>query len=479
MTAAAAPGPAAANPHALKQSSMAARSRFLEGSFAPVSREVTAFNLPVTGAVPAELNGRYLRNGPNPLGLDDPNYHWFLGAGMVHGVRLRDGNAEWYRNRWVRSQAVARALGETWASGPVHAGMDFAANTHIISHAGRTLATVEAGPLPYELSAELETLGPCDFGGTLPGGFAAHTKADPGTGELHAIAYFWAWDHVQHVVVDPAGKVSRITDIQVDGGPMMHDFALTGGYVVFFDLPVTFSLDAVKAGRELPYTWDPAHQARVGLLPREGSTADVRWLEISPCWVFHTLNAYDDDEGRVVVDLCQYPQPFDVATLWDGHGPATLDRWTIDPAAGTVQQQTLNDRAQEFPRVADRVVSRPHRYGYSAVIGEVGQAITPLTGDFADEALANALLKHDLARGTAEAHDFGRNATAGEAVFVPAAAGADEDDGYVLAYVHNPDRGASDLVILAAQDFTAEPVARVHLPARIPLGFHGSWIADQ
>ena len=121
-------------------------NRFLEGSFAPVTEEITAFDLPVTGSVPAGLNGRYLRNGPNPLGLDDPNYHWFLGAGMVHGVRLRDGKAEWYRNRWVRSKAVAAAHGEQWPAGPVHENMDFAANTHIISHGGRTLATVEAGP---------------------------------------------------------------------------------------------------------------------------------------------------------------------------------------------------------------------------------------------------------------------------------------------------------------------------------------------
>src|SRR5215469_11975571 len=81
--------------------------RFLEGSFAPVSEEVTAFDLPVTGQLPAGLNGRYLRNGPNPMGLDDPDYHWFLGSGMVHGVRLRGGKAEWYRNRWIRSKAVA------------------------------------------------------------------------------------------------------------------------------------------------------------------------------------------------------------------------------------------------------------------------------------------------------------------------------------------------------------------------------------
>ena len=86
--------------------------------------------------------------------------------------------------------------------------MDFAANTHVVANAGRILATVESGPLPYELSAELDTVGPYDFGGTLPGGFAAHTKADPGSGELHAIAYYWAWDHVQHLVVSPSGQVT-------------------------------------------------------------------------------------------------------------------------------------------------------------------------------------------------------------------------------------------------------------------------------
>ena len=327
---------------------MSVRNRFLEGSFGPVTEEITAFDLPVTGSVPAELNGRYLRNGPNPLGLDDPDYHWFLGAGMVHGVRLRGGKAEWYRNRWVRSEAVAAQHDEKWPGGPVHENMDFAANTHIISHGGRTLATVKAGPLPYELSNELDTIGPYDFGGTLPGGFAAHTKLDHATGELHAIAYFWAWDHVQHVVVDAAGKVTRTTDIPVADGPMMHDFALTGSYVVLLDLPVTFSLNAVTAGKELPYVWNPAHQARVGLLPRDGS-APVRWIGIEPCWVFHCLNAYDDDRGRVVVDLCQYNQSFDVSTLWAAHGPVTLDRWIIDPAAGKVAQQRLDDRGQEFP----------------------------------------------------------------------------------------------------------------------------------
>ena len=456
---------------------MLATNTFLVGPFAPVSDEITAFDLPVTGRVPDELNGRYLRNGPNPLGLDDPGHHWFLGEGMVHGVRLRDGRAEWYRNRWVRSRKVAEALGEQWPAGPVHDDDDFAANTHIIGHAGRTLATVEAGALPYELTAELDTLGPRDFGGTLPGGFAAHTKLDPRTGELHAIAYYWAWDYVQHIVISSNGEVSRTTTIPLRDGPMMHDFALTEKYVVLFDLPVTFSMAAASDGVQLPYTWNPAHQARVGLLPRDGTAADVRWLEVDPCWVFHALNAYDDEGGRVVVDVIQYAGAYDVS-LMSGHGPLTLDRWILDPVAGQVRHRRLDDRLQEFPRVDERVVSRAHRYGYSAVIGDVSRATISLGGDFADQAFANALLKHDLVRGTVEAHEFGAAATAGEAVFVPTSPSAPEDDGYVMAFVHNPDRGAADLVILAAQDFGGEPVARIHLPARIPLGFHGSWIPD-
>jgi carotenoid cleavage dioxygenase-like enzyme len=453
------------------------RSRFAQGPFAPVTEEVTAFDLPVTGSIPAELNGRYLRNGPNPLGLDEPVSHWFLGPGMVHGVRLRDGRAEWYRNRWVRSRPVAEALGERWPGGPVHAGMDFAANTHVIAHAGRTLATVEAGALPYELTEELDTVGPCDFDGTLPGGYAAHTKLDRRTGDLHAVAYFWGWDHVQHVIIGPHGKVSGTTDIPVADGPMMHDFALTERFVVLLDLPVTFSMDAAAAGSQLPYTWNPSHQARVGLLPREGTDRQVRWFEVDPCWVFHTLNAYDDG-GRVVVDVCRYEGAYDLSAL-TGRGSLTLDRWTIDPAAGSVSQQRLDDRQQEFPRVDERVLSRPHRYGYSAMIGEVSRDTVHPDGTFQDGAFAEALLKHDLATETVEAHRFARHATVGEAVFAPSAPEAAEDDGYVMAFVHDPDRGAADLVILSAQDFAGAPVARIHLPARVPLGFHGSWLADQ
>jgi carotenoid cleavage dioxygenase len=142
------------------------RFPFLEGAFKPVTEELTAFDLPVTGRIPRELNGRFLRNGPNVLGLEDPRaHHWMLGEGMVHGVRLRDGRAEWYRNRWVRSASVAGKLGEPYP-GPVPPD-DFPCNTHVIGYKGRILALQESGPLPYELDHELNTVGTYDFRGTL------------------------------------------------------------------------------------------------------------------------------------------------------------------------------------------------------------------------------------------------------------------------------------------------------------------------
>ena len=454
---------------------------FLTGKFAPVTDEVTAYDLPVTGRIPGELNGRYLRNGPNPLGIDDPAaHHWFAGDGMVHGVRLRDGKAEWYRNRWVRSAGVAAALGEEPHPGPVFDGMDFAANTCVIGHAGKTLALVESGPRPYELTYDLETVGPYDFGGGLPAGYAAHTKLDPRTGELHAITYYWARpDAVQHVVVDAGGRVTGVRDVPVTDGPMMHDFALTERYVVVYDLPVTFSMDAAAAGAQVPYVWNEAHPARIGLVPRTGG--DVRWLDVDPCWVFHTLNAYDDGD-RVVLDVVRYPQRFDVSRLAAAGAP-TLDRWTVDVDGGKVVEQCLHDRAQEFPRLDERLVSAPHRYGYTAVTADLADLLSPDSDaedleDLDDGAFGDALLKHDLVQGKVETRRFGRGAAVGEAVFAPSSPDAAEDDGYVLAFAHNSDRGATDLLVLAAQDFTAEPVAAVHVPVRVPLGFHGSWVPD-
>lgn len=455
------------------------RYPFLRGAFAPVKKEVTAFGLRVTGRIPRELNGRYLRTGPNVLGLEDPRaHHWMLGEGMVHGVRLRDGRADWYRNRWVRSSGVAAKLGEPYP-GPVPPA-DFANNTHVIAHNGRILALQEGGPLPYELDGDLNTVGPYDFGRTLTGSFTAHTKFDAAANELHAITYDPMWDHCRHLVVDHSGKVTRTTRIPIADSPMLHDFALTERYVVVLDTPVTFDFDAAEAGALVPYVWNDRHPPRIGVMPRAGGA--VRWFEVDPVYYSHTLNAYDDGDS-IVVDFISLPAPFFAAGRGcDGPsatGSPSLNRWRVDLTHGRVQHQLLDDRPQEFPRVREGLVSRRHRYGYSAATAEMFQAYETVDGVPPDRAFSNALIKHDLDRGSSQVHRFPRGAAASEAVFVPSADrhGA-EDDGYTLAYVHNPDRGAADLVILSAQDFTGKPLARIHLPGRVPLGFHGSWVPE-
>ena len=444
-------------------------NRYLEQNYAPVTEEVTVTDLQVTGTIPTQLDGRYLRNGPNPVVPPDPaTYHWFSGDGMVHGVRLRDGKAEWYRNRYVRSAAVAEALGEPVRPGPVHADMDFSANTNVIGHAGRTFAIVEAGARPYELTDELDTIGPCDLDGTLPGGYTAHPKRDPLTGELHAISYFWGWGNkVQYSVIGTDGRVRRTVDVETTGSPMIHDCSLTESSVVIYDMPVVFDLEMAMSGKGLPYRWDPEYPARLGVLPREGAAEDVRWYDIEPCYVFHPLNAYDDGD-RIVLDVVRHPKMFATNLLGPNEGKPTLDRWTIDTSAGKVLEERLDDRGQEFPRVDERVVGRRHRFGYS-----VG-AFQASTGDV--ELMDNTILKHDLVKGATEVATFGAGASAGEFVLVPRAADAAEDDGVLMGFVHRPATDTSDLVLLDAGSL--ETVAEVHLPVRVPHGFHGNWVGS-
>ena len=123
--------------------------------------------------------------------------------------------------------------------------------------------------------------------------------------------------------------------ITLGGASMVHDFAITATRVVWFDLPVVYDL-ALLGTQPFPAQWNAEYQARVGVMPRTGTDADVTWIDIDPCYVFHPMNAYDDADGNVVVDLVRYDQMF--AT--DVHGPGssagtTLDRWTIDARART------------------------------------------------------------------------------------------------------------------------------------------------
>ena len=438
---------------------------YLSGALAPVPDEVLALDLPVTGTLPEELEGRWLRNGPNPLGPTDPaTHHWFLGDGMVHGVRLCGGRAEWYRNRWVRGPRVAEALGEPHPAGTSFGDRDFGPNTSVGGFAGKTWAMVEGGTTPMTLTYELDTIDYDDFEGTLPAGFTAHPKFDPTTGELHGVCYAYPDlpDRVQHVVVGSEGTVSSVTDVPVDGMPMVHDMSLTETNVLIYDLPVCLDLEMAVGGSPFPFSWNPNHPARVGVLPRAGTADDVVWCEAPQAYVFHPVNAYDTEDGGVVVDVCRYNSMFDQ----DRRGPVgdsapTLARWTVDSTTRRVTEKPLADGHHEFPAHDPRVATRSYRYAYTAD----GLTLGPTT-------------RIDVETSASVIHDHGKGRYGAEPVVIPKDRSTTEDDVWVLVCVNDRAGGPAELVVLDGGDLASPPVARVHLPRRVPDGFHGSWIPD-
>ncbi len=443
-------------------------SRYLEGNFAPVDLEISAYDLDVEGTIPTELAGRFVRTGPNPIDPDPANHHWFIGDGMVHGVRLVDGKAVWYRNRYVTSNKAAEHKGIAPVPGP-STDLDGSGNTNVVHHAGKLFALTET-TMPFELTPELETVCRTDIGGPLPAGITAHPKFDPDTGEMHVLAYWFAEPYLRYHVVDTSGRLVRTEDVPVGGPVMVHDMGLTETSVVVLDLPVVFNMELAAAGQRLPYRWSDDYTARVGLMPRNGTGADTKWFEIDPCYVFHPLNAYDDGDD-VIIDLVRYDTMFkhDVDGPTDSSG--RLERWVIDRSGGKVIQTVIDDRPQEFPRADERLATKRHRYGYVPAIFLPEQA--------GGTQFTSALVKHDFQAGSSETYAMGKGRTAGEFVFVPAAHDAGEDEGWLMGYVYDATTGKSDLVILDAHDFTAPPVAAIHLPVRVPAGFHGNWMPDR
>ena len=438
--------------------------RYLAGHLAPVPDEIEALDLQVTGALPTELTGRYFRNGPNPKPGEDSG-HWFTGHGMIHGVRLNQGRAEWYRNRWVRTKRLTEGASMIHADGSrdLDAG---AANTSVIEHGGKIFALMETSH-PYEMSPDLDTLGPCDFNGRLTTGMTAHPKEDPETGELHLFDYGVMPPFLTYHRLSADGELITNFPVQVPGPTMMHDFAITKNHVVWLDLPVVFDRELV--GHGMPYQWNDKYTSRIGVMSKDGPI--VQWFDVEPCYVYHVGNAREDEQGRIVLDAIRYNREA-WFTGWSNIGGtapraeqaaaaavSNLHRWILDPATGKVIEQVLDEGAAEFPTVDDRRVGLPNRYLYA-----VDQS---------------AIIKFDSDRGVVARHELGENWRAGEAVFVPAEDSSGEDEGWLLSIVTNTDPAvASQLLVHDATDLTAKPVASVLLPRRVPAGFHGSWIPD-
>lgn len=450
------------------------RPLYLRPPLAPVPDETEARDLEVVGAIPPELDGRYVRNGPNPLPGRDPG-HWLVGHGMLHGIRLQNGQAKWYRNRWVRTKALEGA--------PLQredGSLDLAAvqaNTSLVRHGGKLLALIEVG-LPYVVTPDLETVGPEDFDGKLSTAMTAHPKLDPVTGELHAFGYQPREPFLVYYKLSATGDLVTCAALPGARPTMKHDFAITDRHAIFIDTPVVF--DPVGApSSAFPYRYDQELGARIGVMPLD-SPGTIRWFEMGTTTVFHTGNAQvTGDGGRIEIIAAGY-EAKGMAELWPAMagdpcgipsvaaantGQAVLYRWTIDLTSHRVTRTTLLDEGIEFPMIDETRLGRANRYTY-AVAG---------TGPIATS--RGAIIAYDAERDETAAYELGANVVAGETVFV---ASADpqrgENDGWLLTISVTRDGRASELLILDAGHVEGGPVARIRLPRGVPHGFHGAWL---
>lgn len=450
-------------------------------NLAPIAMECDAPFLRIEGELPRDLNGMLYRNGPNPQ-FDAPGGHWFTGDGMLHAFRIENGKAS-YRNRWVRTAKwlaehdAGRALMSGFGGRRLPGAENIAipnegvANTNIVHHAGRLLA-LEEGHLPFEIEpGTLAARGPCSYDARIGGPFTAHPKMDPATGEMIFFGYSAGGPftpQVSYGVIGADGQAKRFERFDAPYSSMVHDFIVTANHVLFPILPLTGSMERARSGRP-PFAWEPELGAHVGIMKRGGTTKDMMWFRGESCYVFHVMNAWEED-GRIVADVMQFAEP-PLFTYPDGRKTdrtktqARLCRWTFDLSGATdsFRQTYLDDVPGEFPRIDDRRAGVLNRHGWYAS-GELGRA--GFRGIVHVDAKANRRAHYKLPDGD----------QISEPVFVERCVDAAEGDGWLLATVWRARENRSDLAVFNATDVESGPVALVKLDHRVPAGFHGNWV---
>lgn len=437
---------------------------WLSNNYAPVLEERDELGLRVVGELPRALNGLYARIGSN---MADTS-HWFLGHGMLHGIRLEDGRAAWYRNRYVQTALRVSGSDDLVPTDPVSSF----SNVAPIYHAGKLLTMGEIG-LPYEVNpADLSTNGVYNFDGALAGSMTAHPKIDPLSGEMLFFGYDFVPPFLTYYRANAAGELVQATPITLPSPPMMHDFAITQRHVIFYDLPVLFSFEKAVAGSGFPFAWDFDHVPRMGVMPRDGGDADIQWFEVGANFVFHTMNAFDNpaDPSEVVLHASRIDGPFWADTTLDFSQPSYLTEYRFNLAGGTVTENRINDVPLDFGQVNRSLWGQPYRYGYGMDFTE--------RPDGPELARPRGIVRHDHQTGSIDRVQAGAGLALDEAIFIADPTASGEQDGWLVCYAFNENRCASELLFFDARDFGSAPIARIELPVRVPYGFHGVWVPD-
>lgn len=459
---------------------------FLSGGYAPLHAESDAPNLPITGEMPAGLSGTLYRNGPNPQFAPRGRYHWFSGDGMLHAFHIDKGRVS-YRNRWVRTpkwvmenengEGLSGSLASRHLSDQRILELNSTlANTNVVWH-GKRLLALEEQHAPFEVDpVTLDARGYHDFDGKLSGPMTAHPKIDPVTGEMLFFGYFARGPFTPDLmlnIVGRDGKMQRSIHIIAPFPSMVHDFVVTRTHILIPIFPLTGSMERLQSGRP-GFAWEPEKRTHIGILPRDGTADDVRWFTGDACYVFHPMNAFDTEDGKIICDMMKY----EVAPLFplqDGRPAsaqpptARLVRWTFDLGSPSTSylEQPLDDGPGEFPRLDERYAMQAYRHGYycSSAVTEA------VKGPNSHGGLAHIdLASGKIARWEPAAGDY-----CGEPIFVERSADAKEGDGWLLSVIWRGAKNCSDLAVFDATNLAAGPVALAHLSHHVPAGFHGNW----
>ena len=464
----------------------------LAGNNAPISDELVIDDLPVIGELPADLNGLYVRNGPNPYYAPDWRYHAFDGDGMLHALHFDRGRVS-YRNRWLRTAALAeeQAAGHTLWQGikepPRRDRPDMpmknTANTDVKFHAGRLIAMWYRSGLPYAVDPyTLADLGPADYGGAIDR-LSAHSRPDPHTGELLWFDYDVKPPYMRYGVIGPDRLPKHQIEVPLPGPRLPHDMAVTEHYTVLHDFPMLLNAQARALGR-YKLEFHAEMPTRFGVIPRYGQAHDIRWFEAKPCYMLHVVNAWEEPDAvngdEVVMVGTPYRNYFDDAgrldaqrlerTIHHRQRDFWLYEWRFNLKTGRTAERVIDDTQNtEFPVINPAWQGRKSQHSYHIVFPYGGKEEVRFTG----------LAKVNHRSGAYSAWSEGPQAFYNEPGFAPRDGAVAEDDGYVVTIAWNPLQQRSEVQVFDARgnEFGSGPVARVPLPRRVPNGFHATFVS--
>jgi carotenoid cleavage dioxygenase-like enzyme len=442
----------------------------------------------VEGTLPAGLRGALYRNGPARLERGGQRVgHWFDGDGAVLGVHFNGRTANGvYRFVQTAGYQLEEQAGKLILAnfgmlppGPWHRRfgkpVKNTANTSVLPLADRLLALWEGGP-PHRLDLEtLETLGLDDLGGLNGQSYSAHPKRDWQTGEIFNFGVGVGKETVLYLYrSSPDGRLRRQNRLELRGTPLIHDFVIAGRYLVFCIPPIQLRIVPLLA-RLRSYgdalTWKPEQGTEIIVVDRDTLEPVCRFAT-DPWFQWHFGNAFEREDGSVVVEIARYPDFRSNQRLKEvklgrvrTQANATLWRLHLDPPGHRViSMQEVLSRSCEFPSIDPREAGRPSRFSYLAMHGRNADLVADMFGTIA---------RFDTINLTLTEADLGQGCYPSEPIY---AADADTpDQGWILTVVFDGPRNQSELWVFAADRLDDAPACRLSLPSVIPLGFHGAW----